>query len=166
MARRNRNIWEQIRESTEGPTVTVALPREYAEQLMQSLMQSLEMDDMGGEDDLDLGMTPGDDDGDEPMPDDDMGELDFDGGDEMPAGDDDDEFDEPSPPKKKGPPEKSKPKKDDKKKSDDDDEDDDKKDEASDYGSSGGHANGMRPQTALGESFRRLAGYIPRQRKR
>lgn len=162
MARRN--IWEQIWESTEGPTVTVTIPRDHAESLLRvlaaSLEQDIDMDDMGDDDDgedldsvhdLDFG---GDEHDMGPPEDDDMDgmadlDLDF-----MPAGDDD-EDDEPGP-KKKGPgrPPGSKNKKkdddgddensdkDDDSDSDDDDDDDKKEESAGDY----------RPQTALGES--------------
>lgn len=182
MARR-RNIWEQIWESTEGPTVTVTIPRELADALLQSLAAGLEQDlpgddgmgdeedDLGSMDDLDFGdddngghangMGGGDDD----MGMDDM----FD----MPAGDDgdEDEDDEPAPAKRgpgRPPGAKNKSKSDDGKKkgppekkdddSDKDDEDEDKKDEA---------AGEYRPQTALGEStFSRLNRALAKPRKK
>ncbi len=168
--------WKRLMESTEGPTVQVALPREWAEQLLSQLAQSLEMDDMGGDDSMglddmgddDMDFGAGDEGGDDPA------ELDF-GADDMLAAGDDDEEEAPSGPGPGRPPgSKNKPKAD-KKKSDDkpkkdkkpesDEDEDDEKDEAADY--SGGHANGMRPQTALGESARRLGAYIaPRRRTR
>lgn len=148
MARR-RNIWEQIWESTEGPTVTVTIPRDHAESLLQILAASLEeegadeegdeIDDLNFSGDAELDLDGGDDAGG------DDSDLDLD----MPAGDDDDEmFDEPSPPKK-GPgrppgaknKKKSEPEKDDD--SDDKEDEDDKKEES---------AGDYRPQTALGES--------------
>ena len=173
MARR-KNIWERLQESTEGPTVTVALPREWAEELLHSLAQSLEMDDMGGDDaamddmggddmDLDMGMDGGDEGG----PD----ELDFGGDDMMPAGDGDDEDDGGIVSPRKGPGRppgsKNKPKDDggskkkpadDKKKAPkkDDDKGDDDEDDTKDESA---EADGFRPQTALGESVRRLGAY-------
>lgn len=147
MARR-RNIWERLNESTEGPSVTVSLPREFAEELMRSLMSSLEIeDDMDGEDmDIDaLNPHPEPDEDDmggpsdfdaDDMPD---GGLDFssDDEDDMPAGDDD---------------------------ADEDDTDDDDEDDTDEN---------TRPGTALGESHRKvakkstksLASYITRRRK-
>ncbi len=160
MARRS--IWERLHESTEGPTVTISLPREWAEELLRSLMTSLEMEDgEGGMEDPDMDM--GDDDADADvdglpgMDDDFLGDDEPGGfsagdeGDDVPdfaAGDDDDEDDAPTTPKKKAPA-----KKDDKSKSKEKD-DDDEKDEGTEYGQT-------RPQTALGEStFARLAGKL------
>jgi hypothetical protein len=176
MARR-RNIWEQIWESTEGPTVTVTIPRELADALLQSLAAGLEQDlpddeagddeDLGSMDDLDFG---GEDDSGghaNGMGDDDDG-MGMDDMFDMPAGDDDDEEgdDEPAPPKrgpgrppgaknkkkddggKKGPPEKD---------DESDDDEEDKQDEA---------AGDYRPQTALGESaFSRLSKKLDRNPK-
>ena len=166
MARRG-GAWRRLMESTEGPTVTLSLPREWAEELLRSLMGSLEMgdddgfgdpdlDDMGGmEPDLDdMGGPPDGDMDDMGLGmDDDGGELDFAAGEP-----DDDEDDEPAPPKKRGPgrpPGKSKkkaePKDDDDSDSDEsDDDDDDEKDEAVDF--SRGPTDGFRAGTAVGES--------------
>jgi hypothetical protein len=154
--------------------VTVALPREWAEELMRSLMTSLEMGgdevdaEVGMDDpDLDMGMdmdADADLDMDGPM---DLG-LDDEPGDEpdFAAGDDDSE-DEPAP-KKRGPgrpPGKSKPKKDDDKKKKPSDDDDDEKDETVDF--SRGPADGFSPGNALGESaFHRAARVIARRRPR
>jgi hypothetical protein len=171
MARKN--IWEQIWESTEGPTVTVTIPRDHAESLLKVLAASLEEempdDGMGdldplGDDDLDsvddLDFGGGDEDlGDEPVP---GADLDFGDHVDMAAGDDDDGDDEPAPPKKRGRPpgstkkkggdEKGPPEKDD----DGDEDDEDKKDEA---------AGDYRPQTALGESsFVKAARVLTRTR--
>lgn len=169
MARRN--IWEQIWESTEGPTVTVTLPRDHAESLLKVLAVSLEQD-----------MDGMDDDGEEDL--DSVGDLDFGGEDDMgpdgdmdmddmdmPAGDDDDDMgldlgddEEMGPPKKKGPgrPPGSK----NKKKSDKPDKgDDDKEKDDEDTKEEG--AGDYRPQTALGEStFSRLSRAIAKPRKR
>lgn len=162
MARR-KNIWEQIQESTEGPTVTVTIPREFAEELLRSLAASLEQDmpdDGDGEDldsvgDLDFGDEGGDmDDMDDLQgpPEDDM-DLDF-----MPAGDDDEEDDSGHPAGKKGPgrpPGAKNKKKDDGDDEEEKDDDDDEKDES---------AGAIRPQTALGESaFSRLSRGLARQ---
>lgn len=180
MARRN--IWEQLWESTEGPTVTVTIPRDHAESLLQVLAASLEQDmgDMdGGDDGMDLDSVGDLDfggDHDEPDMDDMGGPPDGDMDDMMPAGDEDDDLDDlglgddedMGPPKKKGPGRppgsKNKPKKDDggKKKGPpkddgDDDEDDTKEEGAGDY----------RPQTALGESaFARAARALARPRRK
>lgn len=177
---RHGGAWRRLMESTEGPTVQVALPREWAEELLRSLAASLEMGDgldgdmedpdadpeMDMDADADLGMgDPGGDMGldlDDPMGD----EPDF------AAGDDD--GDEPlGPPEKKGPGRppgsKNKPKSDDgapkkkdapkKDKPKDDDGDDDEKDENLDF--SAGPTDGFRPGTALGESaFARAARAI------
>lgn len=169
MARRN--PWQRLREGVEGPTVNVTLPREWAEELLNSLMSSLEMD--GGMDD---GGDMDDEDGMHPEPDlDDMGGPPDDDADDlgdfalgmdddepdMPAGDDSDEDEEPAP-KKKGPgrPPGSKnkaKKKGDGPKKDDDDDSEDETDEATDIGM-GSAPFGVRPQTALGESaFARAA---------
>ncbi len=165
MARR-KNIWEQIQESTEGPTVTVTIPREFAEELLRSLAASLEQDmpdDGDGEDldsvgDLDFGDEGGDmgmDDLQGP-PEDGM-DIDF-----MPAGDDDEEDDSSGPPAgKKGPgrPPGAK----NKKKSDDGD-DDDKDDKEEDDDEKDESAGAIRPQTALGESaFSRLSRSLARR---
>lgn len=173
-----RNTWKRLREGLEGPTVTVQLPREWAEELLSSLMTSLEMDDGEGDPDadLDMDMDADADMGGEmgPMEPPDMDSDDeFGGGggfsageDDEPdfaAGDDDDEEEESPPPKAKKPPEKSKDKgkskKDEPKK--DDSDDDDEKDEAIDFAGSG---QNVRPKTALGESsFAKLAGYLARR---
>ncbi len=144
-------IWEQLWESTEGPTVTVQIPRQWAEELLRSIATALEIEDVGmdGEDDLsdephmepdadDMGGPP---DGDE----DDMG-LDLmphgDDDDDVAAGDDDDEDDE----------------------EDDDDDEQEEEDEA--YEATDPHQrDGMRPETALGESkFSRLAGKLGKEK--
>lgn len=170
MARR-RNIWEQIWEqSTEGPTVTVTIPRDHAESLLKVLSASLDEempgDDMDGDgdeiDDLNFGGDAelGPDYGDGGGDDTDM-DLDLD----APAGDDDDEmFDEPSPPKKgPGRPPGAKNKK---KAEPEDDSDDDKKDDGDDDKKDEG-AGDFRPQTALGESsFSRLNRVLARPRKK
>lgn len=150
--RRNRNIWEWLEESTEGPSVTLTLPREVAEQLMSMLGSALEVDDMEGGDDAEFGMAPpGGDDADIDIPfgdigdGGDMGEPDLGADDDMmPAGDED----EPAPPKKSPP----KPKKDggEKKKSDDKPKKDDKEKDK---------------KESVTESVRRLAGYVPRGRR-
>lgn len=66
---RQRSIWERlVRESSEGPTVTLTLPREVAQELMGILMGSLEMDlggAGGGEDEIDVGMSGGEPDADD-----------------------------------------------------------------------------------------------------
>lgn len=158
MARR-RNIWGRLNESTEGPTVTLSLPREYAEQLLQNLMTSLEMDGGGdeidgdlGDDDLD-GLDPmmGDDGGEGdldagfPGPDDDAEELDFAAGDDS---DDDGDSDDGRPKAKKS--------KDEPKKKDDKPKDKEKKkDETFE----------TRPATALGESAFRRAGRLIEARR-
>lgn len=172
MARKN--IWEQIWESTEGPTVTVTIPRDHAESLLQVLAASLEQDmddgDMGDEEDLDstgdLDFGGDDAGGDEmggdmgpPEADDDM---DF-----MAAGDDgDDEGDNEPAPAKRGPgrpPGAKNKKKDDggkdkpEKKKDDGGDDEPKEESAGEY----------RPQTALGESaFARAARALARTRRK
>ena len=134
-------LWEQLRESTEGPTVTLQVPRDVADQLLSMLATSLEVgdgeggmepdaDDFGGPPDGDaddMGMPPMDDGGDEDM---------FDLGDDTDDDSDDDDSDDGD---------------------DDDDDDDDEKDEAADYAHSGGNPSGLRPQTAFGESLRRQA---------
>ncbi|HEU5118667.1 MAG TPA: hypothetical protein VFT74_18885 [Isosphaeraceae bacterium] len=141
-----RNAWRRLMESTEGPNVTIQIPREWAEELMRALMTSLEIEDMDGEPDMeddphaepdedDLGGIVPDMDGD----DDDDGPPGFASGDDddepdFAAGDDDEEDDDSD---------------DD---DDDDEDDDDEKDEAADYSRSGGNPSGLRPQTALGES--------------
>lgn len=138
---RRTNVWQRLRESTEGPLVTVQIPREWAEELMRSLMTSLEIEDMGDEPDMEgePHMEPDEDDLPGGMPDgdeDDGDELDFSGEDddepELAAGDDDDEDD-----------------------SDDDDDDEDETDEGVEADMDGG-----RPATALGESAFARAGRI------
>lgn len=146
MARRS--IWEELDmyESSEGPTVTLTLSREVAEQLLGLISSALEIegggdegfdDELGGEmDDMDL-------DGDMSMdpPGGDMtdDEPEFGADDPLvPAGDDDEEEDDAPPPKKKP----SGDKKPEKKK--DDDKPKDKKD----------------------ESARRLGAFIPMSRGR
>lgn len=110
MARRVRSIWERLTmESTEGPTVTISLPRELAQQLVGSLMGSLELDgDMGdGMADDGMGLEPDADDiGGVPDGDaddvlaafagGDAGAEDDDDPDPIPAGDDDDDADDDS----------------------------------------------------------------------
>lgn len=180
MARRN--IWEQIWESTEGPTVTVTIPRDHAESLLRVIAASLdqEMPDIDGDvgddgddlgldsiDDLDIG-GDGDDDDLQGPPEDDM-DFDF-----LPSGDDDDD-DMGMPSGKKGPgrPPGAKNKKKDKgddddsdkddDKDDDDDSDDDDKDDDDDD-SKDESAGEYRPQTALGESsFARLHRSLKRR---
>jgi TATA-binding protein-associated factor Taf7 len=161
MARR-RNIWEQIWESTEGPTVTVTIPRDHAESLLHILAASLEEEGPGEEDDMgDLDFGGDDEIGLDDGGGDDMGmDLDLD----VPAGDDDDEMvDEPSPPKKgpgrpPGAKNKKKPEPETDDDSDDDKDDDDKKEEG---------AGEYRPQTALGESsFSRLNRVLAKPRKK
>jgi hypothetical protein len=178
MARKN--IWEQIWESTEGPTVTVTIPRDHAESLLQVLAASLEQDvggdDMDGDGDMDLdSMHDLDFGGDDDMAaDDGMGMDDMD----MPAGDDDDDMgpdfgvgDEPAPKKGPGRPPGSK----NKKKSDDgekkkdkpkkDDGGDEKEKDDEDTKEEG--AGEYRPQTALGESaFARAARALARPRRK
>jgi hypothetical protein len=142
----HRSTWHRLMESTEGPTVTVQIPREWAEELLRAIATSLEIDDVGddlGDGDLDGLDVPHM----EPDEDDLGGTDDFEFGgegdgldDDEPAGDDDEDD------------------------SDDDDEEDDEKDEATDYSKSGGNPSGLRSQTALGESkLLRIVG--PRLRK-
>lgn len=175
MARRG-NIWEQIWESTEGPTVTLNLPREQAEMLLGMIASALDMegggDDLGGDmmDDPDADMDFGADPGGSV----DGGELDFgddSGGDDAldAAGEMDDE---PTPPKKgrgRPPGSKNKPKDDTEPKKKDsgdgrpkakppeddgDDDSDDKKDESAIQGES------------RVRSGARLAAYVPRRARR
>lgn len=174
---RNGGAWRRLMESTEGPTVTVALPREWAEELLQSLAASLEMgdgldgdmDDPDAGMDLDMDMDSGPDMGDDDMgmgpgmDGDDGGELDF------AAGEPDDD-EPPAPPKKKGPgrPPGSKSKKKDapksKEKPKDDSDDDEEKDENVDF--SAGPTDGFSPGTAFGESaYARAAGLISEFRR-
>lgn len=146
MARRS--IWEELDmyESSEGPNVTLSLPREVAEQLLGLISGALEIEgggDEGGLDDLgddmgdmdlggDMGMDPpgGDMTDDEPE---------FGADDPLvPAGDDEEE-DAPPPPPKKRPSGDKKPEK-----KKDDDKGKDKKD----------------------ESARRLGAYIPSRGRR
>lgn len=131
MRRRARSIWERLalESSVEGPTVTISLPRELAQELVGALMGSLEMDGGGEADleaddddlDVDSDLTGGADDSD-PL----AALIGGDGGGEADL--------EPD---------------------DDDDDDDDDQDEAADYGHSGGSPSGLRTQTALGERRRR-----------
>lgn len=165
-SRNRKNVWERLRESTEGPNVTLQVPRAWAEDLLRSIATALEVED-GGDGDMDIDMSH-----DEPD-DDDLGGLSDNDEDDMPfsmgdddvdpgfsSGDDDDDDmltagdedddDAPAPKGAKGrgrPPGVKNKKKD----ADDDDSDDDDedKDEAIDPTSS------VRPQTALGESRKR-----------
>lgn len=141
---RRTTAWNRLMESTESPTVSVQIPREWAEALLQSLAAALEIEDMGAEDgesgigDMDIDPMMGGLDGMEPE-----GELDFgageddiDGGEDVPAGDDDEE----------------EPEEDD---DDSDDDDDDVEEEAVDFGDSDRET---RPGTAFNESaFSKLA---------
>lgn len=167
MARRN-NIWEQIWESTEGPTVTVTIPRDHAESLLKMLAGALEQDiDDGGmgdeEEDLDS-VADLDFDGPGGPPDDMDMDFDMGGDDELPAGDEDDEGGDEGPPTKRGPGRppgaKNKKKSDGPEKKKDDDDDEDTKEESSDI-------SDVRPQTALGESaFSRLNRSLSAPRRR
>jgi hypothetical protein len=142
-------LWEQLRESTEGPTVNLQIPRAVADELLAMLSTSLEVDDdAGGEPDADdFGGPP---DGDE----DDDGIEGFSMGDDddvpdFAAGDDSDDDDDDDGP------------------DDDSDDDDDETDEAADYAHSGGNPSGMRTQTALGEKhigFKKLKGELSHER--
>lgn len=137
MTRRARSIWERLAmESMEGPTVTISLPRELAQELVGALMGSLELDGGGGHaepDEDDFGGTPdGDADDMDPLAAlvGDDGESDLDpeaiGGpddSDAPAGDSEDE----------------------------DDDEDDEPEESFDRG----RARDVRPGTALGERRRR-----------
>jgi hypothetical protein len=98
MTRVTTSSWHRLRESTEGPNVTIEIPREWAEELLRSLATALEIEDGGGEEPDMAGMAHmepdeddiggiGDDDGD-----DGVGELDFD----LPAGDDSEDDEEPA----------------------------------------------------------------------
>lgn len=140
-------LWEQLNESTEGPTVTLQVPREVADQLLTMLASSLEMDDDMGGDDMGMDGDMGDDEFGPPPPDDDAGGFSADDG--MPdfaAGDDDDSDDEEDSDDDDSDEEED---------DDDEDEDDDEEtDEAADYAHSGGNPSGLRTQTALGESRR------------
>ena len=125
-------LWEQLRESTEGPTVTLEVPRDVADQLLNMLATSLEVDDDG--DDMGMDMEPDDDDFGGP-PDGDEDDLGFSAGSESPDfGDDDDEEDDDDDS--------------DDDESGDDDDDDDEKDE------SAIPSRSPRTQTALGERRR------------
>jgi len=151
MARRS--TWQRLMESTEGPTVTVQIPRMWAEELLRSLATALEMDDgmgmgdeMGGDIDMEPHMEPdGDDVG--GAPDFDLDDM-FGGGDEEggeekpepPAGDSDDDDDSDDEPDED---------------EEEDDDDEEEQDEAADYSKSGGNPSGLRTQTAFGEMFRR-----------
>lgn len=143
-----RSTWHRLMESTEGPTVTVQIPREWAEELLRAIATSLEIGDVG--DDLGDGDLDGMDVPHMEPDEDDLGgppDFDFDGGDddegELPAGDDSDE-EEPD--------------------DEEEEEEDDEKDEAADYSRSGGNPSGLRTQTALGES-KLLRIVRPRRRK-
>ena len=153
-----RNIWEQLWESTEGPTVTLNLPRAVAEELLNMIAGALDMeggedglgmdDDMGDDsmDDLDAGGPPGFG---EDEPGDDMfggdgPDFGADDDDETPAGDDDGGDDGRPKAKAAKKPADGKPKKKDKSKDDDD---------------------GDKPTESLGESVRRLGAYVPRGRR-
>ena len=156
MRRNKRNIWEWLEESTEGPSVTLSLPREVAEQLLSMLGAALEVDDMEGGGDDELGFDagpPGGDDIDIPFGDIDdsnPSELDFGADDDMmPAGDDDDEPAGPPVPKKKSPPKDGGEKKADDKPKKKDDAGDKEKDK----------------KESVSESVRRLGAYIPRGRR-
>ncbi len=146
------SAWQRLRESTEGPMVTVQLPREWAEELLRSLATALEVEDMGGEpggDDDMMGvphMEPDADDlGGEPDFDmDDMfgggGEGDSEEEPEEPAGDDDDEESD----------------EDDSDEEEDDDEEEEQDESAGPY----------RPETAVGEKylgFNKLKNKLARQ---
>lgn len=151
------SAWQRLRESTEGPTVTVQLPREWAEELLRSLATALEVDDMGGEEPDELGMPhmePDEDDLGGP-PDFDMDDMfgggpDDDAGDEEPeaaAGEDDDEGSD----------------EDDSDEEDDDDEEDEEGEEQDES------AGPYRPQTAVGEKylgFNKLKNKLARQEGR
>lgn len=135
------NIWEQLWESTEGPTVTLQLPRDVAETLLHMISSALEVDgggdgfeddgdmpggfgddddmDLPGEDPVTAGGFPG---GDEDM--DDMGGLHLDASAGEPE--DDDDAGRPNAKSKKSEPPK-KDKKPEKKKGDDDEDDKPKK---------------------------------------
>lgn len=136
MRRRARSIWERLalESSVEGPTVTISLPRELAQELVGALMGSLEMDGGGEADlepddddtDVDADLTGGVDDSD-PL----AALIGGDGGGDGGGLEPDDDSD------------------------DDSDDDDDDPDEAADYGHSGGSPSGLRTQTALGERRRR-----------
>jgi hypothetical protein len=131
MTRVTTSSWHRLRESTEGPNVTIEIPREWAEELLRSLATALEIEDDGGEEPDAMGMPHtepdeddlgGADDGDGDA--DGTDELDFD----LPAGDDAEDDEEPD--------------------EDDDDDEDDEEDEAVDFS---GSDRGTRPKTALGE---------------
>ncbi len=143
-------LWEQLRESTEGPTVTLEIPRAVADELLAMLSTSLEVDDAeSGEPDADdFGGPPDGDEDDVPdgfsIGDDDDMEPDFAAGADDDS--DEDETDDDS--------------------DDDDEEEDDETDEAADYSRSGGNASGLRTQTALGEErlgFKKLKGKLSHQ---
>ena len=103
-----RNSWSQLWESTEGPTVTLTLPRDLASQLLDALASALEMDgadgdmpfDMGG-DDSDDGIDLGGDDTPLEFGADSAGDDDIDLDMDSPAGDDSDEEDGGGRPKAK-----------------------------------------------------------------
>lgn len=154
---RRTNAWNRLMESTEGPNVTVQIPREWAEELLRALATALEVEDMGDDDGLGDGemggmevphMEPDEDDLGGPSD----GDFDFGGGDDadlMRAGDSDEDEDEPE------------------EEDDEEEDDEDEKDEAVDFA---GSDRPTRPGTALGESsFARLAkkiGPSPRRRRR
>lgn len=150
---RQRNPWvrllEQLNESVEGPTVTIQLPRDLADQLHNMLANTLEVDsdDHFEPDADDFGGPP---DGDE----DDMGDFDAVGSDEeggdfdfssdFDSEDDDDESSE-----------------------DDEDEDDEEDDEDEDDDDAKEESVGQpRSKTALGESRRRQTLQESRSRRR
>ena len=143
-------LWEQLNESTEGPTVHLELPRADADRLLNMLASSLEIDgDIGGSDheEPDADDFGGPPDGDE----DDMGlpmgpDQDDDGFADFAAGDDDEDDSESDDDDSDD---------DEEEEEDDEDDDDEETDEAVDYRSSGGNPSGLRTQTALGESRRR-----------
>lgn len=166
MARKS--TWHRLMESTEGPTVTVQIPRMWAEELLRSLATALEMDDgMGAGDEMGGDMDMGGEPHMEPDADDMGGPPDFDlddmfgGGDEAggeekpepPAGDSDDDDDSESDD-------------DDDDEEDDDDDDEEEQDEAADYSKSGGNPSGLRTQTAFGEMFRRGGKKLSESKRR
>lgn len=142
--------WRRLRESTEGPNVTVQLPRQWAEELMRALMTSLEIEDMGAEPDMEGEPHAEPDEDDLPG-----GIPDMDADDDVPAGFESDEDEEPE--FKAGEPE-------DDDDSDKESDDDDEKDEALDFSSSD---RNIRTKTALGESsFARAARLIAENNRR
>jgi hypothetical protein len=142
MARRI-SIWERLRESTEGPTVSLQIPREWAEELLRSLASALEVEDMGSDDGMGMDDMGGMDVPHmEPDADDLGGPPDFDSDD---AGMD-----------AMSPDEKSDSESDD---DDDDESDEDEDDEDEDEDEEQDEAAGpVRPRTALGERYARFKG--------